>query len=253
MEENLEADQVQKDSPQKQEGYPKVESKKPAKLEKDQAPTEQSEKSEEVTGSPKTYKTPDGRELSPDEIYEEYNKLHPEFTRRSQELAELKRQQTEAQERNKNAAEQAVSQNKLLEDVDPNVRDAIVQIVSPVIQEALNAKEKEAAAKASQEAFDKRLTELETKYPGGDGLPKFDKLKILKEMQSPTNEIYDPEVLYQKMNWDSYVDAQIKRAIKGKSGGVQTERTSTEAPRKPGETKPPTTWEEASRNAVNRS
>ena len=71
-------------------------------------------------------------------------------------------------------------------------------------------------------------------------------------MQEPTNEIYDPEVLYQKLHWDEYLDEQIKAAMKGKSGGVSTENTSTEAPKKPGESTPPKTWGEASRRAVGR-
>jgi len=252
MDDNLKTDQVQQDSPTEVKEETKVEPKGPRVIKKDQAPVEQSEKSEEAVDKPKTYKTPDGRELTSDEIYEEYNKLGPEFTRRSQRLAEFEKREAEMQQRNKSTAEQSVSQSKLLEDVDPNVREAIVQIVSPVIQEALSAKEKEATARASQEKFDSRLSELEKKYPGGDGLPKFDRLQILRQMQEPTNEIYDPEVLYQKMNWDTYVDAQIKKAMKGKSGGIQTESTSTETPRKPGETKSPTTWAEASRNAISR-
>jgi hypothetical protein len=241
MEEILEKDQVQTDSPE-------TEAPKGAKvIKKDQAPKEQSEKSEPVVEAPKTYKTPDGRDLSPDEIYAEYNKLHPEFTRRSQKLAEYEKREQEATARNERAAEQAVSQNKLLEDVDPNVKAAIIEIVKGPINEALQAREKEAAAKLSQEKFDQRLNELEKKYPG-----KFNKLEILREMQRPENEIYDPEVLYQKLHWDSYLDDQIKAALKGKSGSNQTESTSTEAPRKPGETKPPTTWAEASKNAISR-
>lgn len=249
MDDNLEKDQVQQDSPAQEPV------KGPRVIKKDQAPKEQSETtgvSEKVVETPKTYKTPDGRELTPDEIYEEYNKLHPEFTRRSQKLADYEKRESEAALRNERAAEQAVSQNKLLEDVDPNVKAAIIEIVKGPINEALQAREKEAEKKLAQERFDQRLNELEKKYPGGNGLPKFSKLDILRKMQDPTNEIYDPEVLYQKLNWDSYVDAQIKAAMKGKAGSVQTESTATEAPRKPGDTKKPGSWAEASKNAFNR-
>jgi len=233
-----------------------VESTGPKTIKKDQTPKEQS--TESVKGTEvesKKYKVslPDGeREMTSDELYDHYQKIGPEFTRRSQELAEFKRRDTETQERNKRTAEESVSQNKLLEDVDPTVRDAIVKIVSPVIQEALGQRDKAEEQKRSQEAFDKRLIELEKKYPGGDGMKKFDKLEILREMQAPGNEIYDPEVLYQRLHWDSYLDTQLKQAMKGKSGGSSTESTSTEAPRKPGETKTPTTWGEASKNAFSR-
>jgi len=242
MEENLENDQVSTDS----SATTPAPTKGAKVLAKDQVPQKQSETTEEPVAS-NLYDLPDGRKLAGDQLKEEYLKLNSEFTRRSQKLADYERQQAETEARNKKTAEEAVSQNRLLENVDPSVRDAIVQIVSPVIQEALSAREKVEAQKRNQEAFDTRLAELEKKYPG-----KFDRVEILRKMQDPSNEIYDPEVLYQRLHWDEYLDAQIKAAMKGKSSGVQTENTSTEAPRKPGESKSPSTWAEASKNAVSR-
>ena len=214
---------------------------------------EQSEATSEQVTESKLFKLPDGREVTADDLYKEHTeKLLPEFTRRSQKLAEYEKARTETEARNKRTAEESIAQNKLLENVDPSVRDAIVQIVSPVIQEALGQRDKAEEQKRSNEAFDKRLSELEKKYPGGDGMKKFDRMEILRKMQEPANEIYDPEVLYQRLHWDSYLDAQIKSAMKGKSGGTTTESTSTEAPKNPGETKPPTSWAEASRRAISR-
>ena len=199
----------------------------------------------------KAYKIefPDGtsRNMTPDELYDHYQKIGPEFNRKSQELAELKKQSLETEARNKRTAEESVSQNKLLENVDPTVRDAIVQIVSPVIQEALGQRDKAEELKRSNEAFDKRLNDLEKKYPG-----KFNKIEILKAMQDPANEIYDPEVLYQRLHWDDFLDEQIKAAMKGKSGGVETESTSTEAPKAPGETTPAKSFSEATKRAISR-
>ena len=166
-------------------------------------------------------------------------------------MSEIERQEKETEARNKRTAEESVAQNKLLEDVDPSVRDAIVQIVSPVIQEALGQRDKAEQEKRSNEVFAQRLTELEKKYPGGNGLAKFDRIAVLKKMQDPANEIYDPETLYQKLNWDSYIDHQIKNAMKGKSGGASTEST-TEAPKKPNEATPASTWGEASKRATSR-
>lgn len=49
--------------------------------------------------APQTYKLPDGREVDPDTLYKEYaENLLPEFTRRSQELAELKKQTPQQEE-----------------------------------------------------------------------------------------------------------------------------------------------------------
>jgi len=213
-------------------------------------PVVQSETTEEGKEA-KTYKIdfPDGtsKDMSSDELHDHYQKIGPNFNRVSQELADYKRRETETDARNKRTADEAVSQNKLLENVDPTVRDAIVQIVSPVIQDALQDREKAQDQQRSREDFNKRLDSLEKKYPG-----KFKRTEILKAMQDPTNEIYDPEVLYQRLHWDEYLDEQIKAAMKGKSG-TTTESTSTEAPRKPGTGKTPSTWAEASKNARSRS
>ena len=214
----------------------------------EQPATEQSETTESETPEKELFELPDGRKVDSATLSKEWKEnFYPEFTRRSQKLAEIERVNKETEARNKRTAEESVAQNKLLENVDPSVRDAIVQIVSPVIQEALGKRDKEEATKRENEVFNNRLTELEKKYG-----KKFDRVEILRKMQEPTNEIYDPEVLYQKLHWDEYLDEQIKAAMKGKSGGASTEDTSTEAPRKPGETAPPTSFAEASRRAVSR-
>jgi len=216
-----------------------------------EAPTESiQEEQSETTSEPEKelFELPDGRKVDSSTLSKEWKEnFYPEFTRRSQKLADIERQNAETEARNKRTAEESVQKSSLLEDVDPTVRDAIVQIVSPVIQEALGQRDKAEEAKRSNEAFDKRLGELEKKYPG-----KFNRVEILRAMQEPANEIYDPEVLYQKLHWDDYMDEQIKAAMKGKSGGVTTESTSTEAPKKPGESSTPTTWSEASKRAASR-
>jgi len=226
--------------------------KGPKTLKKESTPAEQStEKVESDKVLSKAYKIefPDGtsRDMTPDELYEHYQKIGPEFNRKSQELAEYKRQQSETEARNKRTAEESVSKSTLLENVDPSVRDAIVQIVSPVIQEALGQRDKAEEAKRVNEREMKRLDDLEKKYPG-----KFNKLEILRKMQDPANEIYDPEVLYRTLHWDDYLDEQITAAMKGKSGGTTTESTSTEAPKKPGETTPAKSFSEATKRAMSR-
>jgi predicted NAD-dependent protein-ADP-ribosyltransferase YbiA (DUF1768 family) len=214
----------------------------------EQPAEEQSETTKSETPEKELFELPDGRKVDSTTLSKEWKEnFYPEFTRRSQKLAEIERRNSETEARNKRTAEESVSQNKLLENVDPTVRDAIVQIVSPVIQEALGQRDKAEELKRSNEAFDKRLNELEKKYPG-----KFNKIEILKAMQDPANEIYDPEVLYQRLHWDTFLDEQIKAAMKGKSGGVETESTSTEGPKKPGETTNPKTWSEATKRALSR-
>ena len=219
----------------------------------EQTVEKQSETTKGETTAKELYELPDGRKVDASTLSKEWKEnFYPEFTRRSQRLADIDRKSTETEARNKKTAEESISQNKLLENVDPSVRDAIVQIVSPVIQEALSQKEKVEEQKRSNEAFDKRISELEKKYPGGDGMKKFDRLEILKAMQSPANEIYDPEVLYQRLHWDSYLDSQIKLAMKGKTGGISTESTNADAPRKPGDSNPAHSFDEASKRAMSR-
>jgi predicted NAD-dependent protein-ADP-ribosyltransferase YbiA (DUF1768 family) len=214
----------------------------------EQPAKEQSETTKSETPEESLFELPDGRKVDASTLSKEWKEnFYPEFTRRSQQLADIKRAEAETEARNKRTAEESVSQNKLLENVDPTVRDAIVQIVSPVIQEALGQRDKADELKRSNEAFDKRLNDLEKKYPG-----KFNKIEILKAMQDPANEIYDPEVLYQRLHWDTFLDEQIKAAMKGKSGGVETESTSTEAPKKPGEESSPKSFSEATKRAMSR-
>jgi len=215
-------------------------------------PAEQSETTESEQDESNLYELPDGRKLEGDQLREEYLKLNSEFTRRSQKLSEFERAKAEAESRNKRTAKEALSQSKLLENVDPTVRETIIQIVTPTIEEALGKSREEAIKAENQKEFDARIARLEKKYPGGDGLPKFDKVAILREMQSPTNEIYDPEVLYQRLNWDAWLDSKIKAAMKGKSGGVSTESTATDAPRKPGKGKEASTWAEARKNILSK-
>jgi predicted NAD-dependent protein-ADP-ribosyltransferase YbiA (DUF1768 family) len=208
----------------------------------------QSETTKSETPEKELFELPDGRKVDSTTLSKEWKEnFYPEFTRRSQKLADIERTNKETEARNKRTAEESVSKSQLLENVDPAVREAIVNIVSPVIQEALGQRDKAEQVKRENETFNQRLLVLEKKYG-----KKFDRIEILRKMQEPTNEIYDPEVLYQKLHWDEYLDEQIKAAMKGKSGGVSTESTSTEAPKKPGESTAPKTWGEASSRAISR-
>ena len=219
----------------------------------EQPATEQSEttkvESDKVLSKAYKIEFPDGtsRDMTPDELYDHYQKIGPEFNRKSQELAEYKRQSLEAEARNKRTAEESLSKSTLLENVDPTVKEAIIELTRPEIYKALELRDKQELEKRNNEESLKELDALEKKYPG-----KFNKIEILRKMQDPANRIYDPEVLYQKEHWDEYIDEQIKAAMKGKSGGVNTESTSTEAPKAPGETTPAKSFSEATKRAISR-
>lgn len=223
---------------------------------KEQAGTGQSETSTgEGTPTEKSYKiaTPQGeREFKTmDELYEYASKVSPNFTKISQENAELRRKVEEREAKATQATQDAIAKNPLLENVDPNVRDAIVQIVQPVISEALKAKDLEAQKRAEDQAFAAELDNLEKEFPGGDGRPKFSKVEVLAAMREPTNRIYDPKVKFYEMYRQEIEDHLIKQALKDKSGGTKSERTGGTPPQKP-EGKAASNFEEAARNAFER-
>lgn len=220
----------------------------------EQRTQEQSETSEEVQAE-KSYKipTPQGeREFkSMDELYEYASKVSPNFTKISQENADLRRKLEERETKAQQTAEESIAKNELLENVDPTVREAIIQMVKPVISQALQQKDLEAQKRAEDEAFKAELDNLEKEFPGGDGKPRFDKIEVLSAMRDPSNRIYDPKTKFYELHRQEFEDALIKQALKDKSGGTKSERTGGSTPPKPTE-RSATNFEEAARNAFER-
>lgn len=210
-----------------------------------QEPTEQaSEGQSETTDEgaealPKTYQVL-GKDMSSDELYEEYQKTQAYITKLQQERAA---REAEVQEE----AADAVSRNELLQDVDPNVAEAIKQIVTPVIQDALRQRDETAAKEARDRELRQAFDNAEKKYDGKDGYPKFNKTAVTNYMLD--NEVYDPERAYLLMNQSSIIDAEVRKAMKG--GRKSTESTAGSTPEKP-EGKPPKSWDEASKRAAQR-
>jgi len=199
----------------------------------------------------KRYKDTFGNELTAEELYDTYNKIVPNYTRMSQELAELKKASKQNEEQAGEDARKAIGDNKLLKDVPPDVKEAIVSIVTPVIQDAFKQREVAKTEEEKGKAFENELSSLESKYQGKDGLPKFDKNKVLAKMKETGNRIYDPEVLFLKMNEKAINDRLIKQALKQQRGGTRTEETGRESSRKP-ESKAPKDFEQASKHFLSR-
>jgi len=201
----------------------------------------------EQEGSPsKLYKLPDGREVTADEVYKEYvENLLPEFTRRSQELAELKRQLQDRENRAGKDARQAINEDELLKDVPPDVKEAIIRIVQPILDSKFEELERQRAQQEADEAFERELQTLEKEFPGGDGRPKFDRDEVLRAMQDPNNRIFDPRTKFMQMYEKEFNDLLIREALKKQRGGTETENTGG-GPRKP-ERNVPKTFEEAAR------
>jgi hypothetical protein len=203
---------------------------------------EQSETTSDV-GSDVASKTYDvlGRQLTPDELYEEFTKTQSYITRLQQETA------TREARVQKEAAE-AVKSNELLQNVDPNVQEAISRIVTPIIQDALKQRDEIAEKQARDRELRQRFEDAEKKYDGTNGYPKFVKGAITNFMLQ--NEVYDPERAYRLMNQTAIIDAEVRKALKGK-GITSTESTAGGSPTKP-QGPAPKSFEEASKRAISR-
>jgi hypothetical protein len=215
----------------------------------DQAPKGQSENPE---SKPELYELPDGRMVDAKTLSKEWKEnFYPEFTKRSQSLSKLEQERTKWEEGARKDIATTMSENELLKDVPSNVREAVIQIAIPEVEKLLAKRDADTQKKAQDEAFTNRLDELDKKYPGGNGLPKFDRVKVLAAMQEPGNGIFDPEWKFRQLHEPDFMDFAIKQAMKGKSGDVTTESTGSSQPRKP-ESKPAKTWGEAAKNALSR-
>ena len=195
---------------------------------------------------------PDGeKEVSADELYGEYSKIVGNYDRISQENASF-RKESEARESKAQAeVAESLSKNELLQNVDPNVKETIIQIVQPVIKEALQEKDRALEQRVLDEAFNREIAELEKEYPGGSGIPKFEKTVVLKAMQEPSNNIFDLRKKFYFMNKKAFDDQLIKEALTKKAGGKKTETLVGTSPIKP-QGKTSSSFEDAAKAAYSR-
>lgn len=208
---------------------------------------------DESTVSKQMFKLPDGREMTADQVYEEYNKLLPEFTRRSQKLSEYEKEATAREKTASEYAKEAVDADQdVLKNVAPEVKDAIVKIVSPVIENAFREREIREQKAAEDRAFLQELETLEKEYDGKNGLPKFDRVKVLEAMQAQGNRVFDPRAMYQKLNEKAINDRLIKQAMKDQSGNRLESTGTGGSDREPDAAKAPNGFKEASERFLSR-
>jgi len=180
---------------------------------------------------------PDGRELTADEVFSEHtNNLLPEFTRKSQRLAELEKAET-ARREEADVATRKASQD-VLKDVPADVQEAIIQVVKPLFQQQMESlaeenrlKEERKLQDEADQRFKTKLSALEKKWDGKNpdlvGIPKFDGKAILKEMQAATNQVFDPELYFMLKHQPKFLNLEVQKALKGQKGGNRTESTGT--------------------------
>lgn len=194
---------------------------------------------------------PDGRQLTGEQVLAEYRNLQTDYTKKSQTLAELQREREARERSTEQSVRESVGNNPALENVDPAVRELVIQMVTPTVQQMLDEREQAEVRKKEDEAFVKELDALEERYPGGNGQPKFNRDEVLSAMRDPNNRIFDPEVMFLKLKENDFKDAWVKEALKRQAGGSSATEDTGGGPKKP-QGYQPKTWEEASKGAYSR-
>ena len=209
--------------------------------EQEQSNKEKVEKEEEV------FELPDGRKVDAKTLSKEWKEnFYPEFTRRSQKLSEFQKTEQERQAQAETEARKTVGDK-----VAPEVREAIVNIVKPEFLAWQNEQERLQAQREEDRQFEQKLSDLEAKYDGKNGLPKFDRIEVLRAMQEKSNKNFEPSEKFYGLHREEFEEAKVKEALKKKSGSLSTEATGQESERKP-EGKTPRTFSEASTRAYSR-
>jgi len=213
--------------------------------------TETKEQSSEAESTAKseerTFKDSFGNEYTAEEFQEKFNEIQSSFTKKAQEAAEY-RKKVEMQ--SESDARKSVNENDSLKNVPSDVKEAIISIVKPLLEEdRMRVKEQE-EQRSANESFTKELDSLEKEFDGKNGKPKFNRNEVLRSMKEPGNRIYDPRVKFMTMHQDHFNDLLVKEALKKQRGGVETEDTHGDNS-KP-DPKTPHTFEEARKAAYSR-
>ena len=188
----------------------------------------------------KTFKV-GGRDLTADELFEKHTALEKDYTQKSQRLSEIDRASEEGARAEKATQEVAQTQN-----VSPEIREAIMGVVGPEMDKKLGQMMQ---ARDQQAYWDTSFSKLEQSWDGREGKPKFsdtDRQAIIDEMRNPSNRIYDPEVLYEKLHKAEIRDFEVKQALRKQKGTTRTEKTGTTAAREPDKKTAPKSIGEAS-------
>jgi len=177
--------------------------------------------SEDSKEAPVTYRV-DGKDLTPDELYQKHLDLRKGFTQTTQRISALEKKMSER-------ADKSETTQKVLENVPDDVRSAVLEIVKPELNKILSERDRRIAAEERQREWDNKFEHLAKTYDGKGGKPKFnpvtDKERVLEYIQE-TGTVFDPIVAFEMMHKDEIRDYWVKQALSKKSGTAPTERTS---------------------------
>lgn len=227
----------------------------------EEQPKEQSDQTKEDS----TFEIAGGRKVDGKTLHGEYSTLQKEFTRRSQENAQMKKELEDYRKLKEQSKTQVTDnvdkalQNDALKHVAPEVRELIKQIVTPAIEENLKQydlqKSEAQKQKEADERFEKELQGLEKEFNGkNEKYPgiKFDRGAVIEALNDPTNQNFSLRGKFEEMNKAAFLDAEIKQALRKQSTSNDTERTGREGARMPDKEAPATSFKEAAIRAARR-
>lgn len=168
---------------------------------------------------PKKYSFGGNEYDSADEALEAAKNLEGDYTKKSQELAELKKNVPQKDE----------------EKFDPEDEKVADQLYTIIKKKHGLLTQAEVEEQKQLETIDRTFKGLEGTYKGEDGLPKFDTNKVIKFMKDNNYPPHLAEDAFKKMNEKEFLADAIKKATDGK-GGYRTE-TQKGTPKKIGNEK----------------
>lgn len=141
-----------------------------------------SETGKDAEVAPVKYAMPDGRELTGEEVLNEYKSLQGEFTRKSQELSKLKKnsESNEGEDEGKNDKKSLTAEEENL--VKELARLGFVR--KDEVEQTFNDKKSSLTSEAAQLAVAQQdlrsaIGQLTTEFNGEEGKPKVDGNKVL--------------------------------------------------------------------------
>lgn len=152
-----------------------------------------------------TFTLPDGRTVTGKEAYDEYVKLLPDYTKKSQELSELKKPSEKKEE---------LPTDKL--EVLKELKELGVLTKGDFEAEKVKIRQ--------EIQFEADLKSLEKEINGSDGRPAFNKAEVLAHMQK--EQIFNPLKAYKDMHEDKLTEFKIKQYLDAKKDIPSSEKNS---------------------------
>lgn len=99
--------------------------------------------------------------------------------------------------------------------------------VDRMVEEKFQAQKEEQEQYQKIEEYKKQITELETKWDGKDGKPKYDDDEVLKWQKENNKGYLTPEDAFFQMRRNEVLDYEVKQRMANAKSAVEVERTSS--------------------------